>query len=155
MSVRSASLITIFTPIFIDHDLPSGLFFMHSCTCLAIPMRTLLFISVSSKYYNAINTLHLYYGLLRNDVLWRSVEALLKDGLLGLAVPAEVVLVVFWLLVRQVGLLLEDLDFLGTVLWGLVDCVGRALTDTLRRSIALLDDGEGLKVEDLGLVLNE
>lgn len=128
---------------------------MHSCTCLAIPMRTLLFISVSSKYYNAINTLHLYYGLLRNDVLWRSVEALLKDGLLGLAVPAEVVLVVFWLLVRQVGLLLEDLDFLGTVLWDLVDCVGRALTDTLRRSIALLADGEGLKVEDLGLVLNE
>jgi len=91
----------------------------------------------------------------RNDVLWRSEEALLEDGLLRLVV-AETALVVFWLLVGQVLLLLfQHLHFLRPVLRHLVDGVGCALADPLRRSVALLVDSERFEVKDLRFVLDE
>lgn len=93
----------------------------------------------------------------RNDVLWRSVEALLEDCLLRL-VMAETALVVFWLLVRQVLLLLlllQHLHFLRPVLRHLVDGVWCALAHPLRRSVALLVDGERFEVENLRFVLDE
>lgn len=92
----------------------------------------------------------------RNDVLWRSVEALLEDGLLRLVV-AETALVVFWLLVRQVLLLLllQHLHFLRTVLRHLIDGVGCALADSLRGSVGLLVDCERFEVENLRFVFDE
>ena len=85
----------------------------------------------------------------------RSVEALLVDGLLRLAV-AETALVVFGLLVGQVLLLLlQHLHFWPPVLRHLVDGVRSALAHPLRGPVALLVDCEGLEVEDLRLVLYE
>lgn len=69
---------------------------------------------------------------------------------------AETALVVFWLLVRQVLLLLfQHLHLLRPVLRRLVDGVGRALAHSLRRPVALLVDGERFEVEDLRFVLDE
>lgn len=81
----------------------------------------------------------------------RSVEALLEDGLLRLAV-AETALVVFGLLIGQVLLLLQHLHFWPAVLRHLVDGVGGALAHPLRGPVALLVYCERLQVEDLHLV---